>query len=111
MRWPVLRVKVAERSMEPALHPGDWLLVRRTRRIRPGQIVIARHPGRPEMLLVKRAAHPDGAGWWLLSDNPAAGAVDSRRFGAVPGDLIEGRVLARYRKAPRDRTGGDQAPA
>jgi len=96
VHWPVLRVKVAERSMEPALLPGDWLLVLRTRRIRPGHIVLARHPGRPGMLIVKRAAHPVAGGWWLLSDNPAAGAVDSRRFGAVPVALIEGRVLARY---------------
>ena len=99
MHWPIWRVKVAERSMEPALRPGDWLLVRRTRRIRPGQIVLARHPGRPELLLVKRAARRVDGGWWLESDNPGAGAVDSRRFGAVPGDLIEGRVLGRYRRA------------
>jgi nickel-type superoxide dismutase maturation protease len=99
VHWPVLRVKVAERSMEPALQPGDWLLVCRTRRIRPGHIVLARHPGRPEMLIVKRAVRPAGGsadGWWLLSDNPAAGAVDSRRFGTVPAVLIEGRVLGRY---------------
>ena len=84
MHWPLLRVKVAERSMEPALRPGDWLLVRRTRRIRAGQIVLARHPGRPDMLIVKRAARRVDGGWWLESDNPDAGAVDSRRFGAVP---------------------------
>ena len=99
MHWPIGRVKVAERSMEPALLPGDWLLVRRTRRIRPGQIVLARHPGRPDMLLVKRAARRVDGGWWLESDNPGAGAVDSRRFGAVPADLVEGRVLGRYRRA------------
>jgi nickel-type superoxide dismutase maturation protease len=96
VHWPILRVKVAERSMEPALRPGDWLLVRRTRRIRPGQLVLARHPERPEMLIVKRAARRAGGGWWLESDNPEAGAVDSRRFGAVPAPLIQGRVLARY---------------
>ena len=96
MHWPLTRVAVAERSMEPALRPGDWLLVRRTRRVRAGQIVLARHPARPDLLIVKRAArHADG-GWWLASDNPDAGAVDSRRFGPVPGPLIEGRVLARY---------------
>jgi nickel-type superoxide dismutase maturation protease len=89
--------------MEPALRPGDWLLVRRTRRIRAGQIVLARYPGRPEMLIVKRAARPVDDGWWLESDNPDAGAVDSRRFGSVPEPLIEGRVLARYW---RPRTGG-----
>ena len=96
MHWPLLRVKVAERSMEPALRPGDWLLARRTRRIRPGQIVLARHPAEPGLLLVKRAARRAEGGWWLESDNPGAGAVDSRRFGAVPGALIEGRVLGRY---------------
>jgi nickel-type superoxide dismutase maturation protease len=102
LRWPLLLVKVAERSMEPALYPGDWLLVRRTRRIRPGQIVLARHPAQPGLLLVKRAARRAEGGWWLESDNPAAGAVDSRRFGAVPAPLIEGRVLTRYW---RPRTG------
>jgi len=97
--WPIWRAKVTERSMEPALRPGDCLLIRRTRRIRPGQVVVARHPGRPEMLLVKRAARRADGGWWLESDNPGAGAVDSRRFGAVPGPLIEGRVLVRYWRA------------
>ncbi len=101
MHWsapklPLIRVRVAERSMEPALRPGDWLLVLRTRRISPGQIVLARHPARPGMLIVKRAARRVDSGWWLESDNPAAGAVDSRRFGPVPGSLIEGRVLVRY---------------
>jgi nickel-type superoxide dismutase maturation protease len=102
MRWPIWRVAVAERSMEPALLPGDWLLVRRSVRpsrpvgVRPGQLVIARHPGRPGMLLVKRAARRERGGWWLESDNPGAGAVDSRSFGPVPAGLIEGRVLMRY---------------
>ena len=46
MRWPLWRVAVAERSMEPSLWPGDWLLVRRSirpgrpPRIRPRQLVI-----------------------------------------------------------------------
>ncbi len=119
MHWPLFRVTVAERSMEPALRPGDWLLVRRTRRIRPGQIVLARHPGRPEMFIVKRAVRRvagDGqtsGGWWLESDNQQVGAVDSRRFGLVPGSLIEGRVLGRYwRKSLLSRTGrGASAPA
>jgi nickel-type superoxide dismutase maturation protease len=113
MRWPLWRIAVAERSMEPALRPGDWLLVRRSMRpgrpprIRAGQLVIARHPDRPDLLLVKRAARPEAAGWWLESDNPRARAVDSRSFGPVPPDLIEGRVLLRYwplrpgRAAPR----------
>lgn len=104
MRWPLWRVAVAERSMEPALHPGDWLLTWRglnrncPPRVRPGQLVVARHPAQPDLLLVKRAAREVPGGWWLESDNFGVGEVDSRQFGAVPLDLIEGRVLLRYRR-------------
>jgi phage repressor protein C with HTH and peptisase S24 domain len=122
MRWPLWRIAVAERSMEPTLRPGDWLLVWRglgpvrpgsagpadmgtgnpgsggRPRIEPGQLVIARHPDRPDLLLVKRAARRVPGGWWLESDNPAAHAVDSRSFGAVRPELIEGRVLLRYHR-------------
>src|ERR1700733_451752 len=110
MHWPLTRVAVAERSMEPALRPGDWLLVWRTRRVRAGQIVLARHPGRPELPIVQRGARPgadrgrggparprarrgppraQAGGWGREPDTPDAGAVDSRRFGPVPGALIE----------------------
>ena len=104
MRWPLWRVAVAERSMEPALRHGDWLLVFRTIRSghpvrpRPGAIVVARHPGRPDLLVVKRAARRERGGWWLTSDNQSAGAVDSAVFGVVAPELIEGRVLLRYRR-------------
>ena len=105
MLWPLWRVAVVDRSMEPALYPGDWLLVRRAARpgrqvrVRPGQLVIARHPARPDLLLVKRAARREPGGWWLAADNLPAGAADSRTFGVVPDRLIEGRVLLRYRRA------------
>jgi Peptidase S24-like len=108
VRWPIWRVAVAERSMEPALRPGDWLLVwrgfrprgrggrPRSHSLRPGLIVIARCPGQPDLLLVKRAARRNSGGWWLTSDNSGVGEVDSRSFGTVPPELIEGRVLLRY---------------
>ena len=110
MRWPLWRVAVAERSMEPALHPGDWLLVYRTiargrpLRVRPGHVVVARHPGRPDLLIVKRAARLERGGWWLASDNPAAGAVDSARFGPVPEEKIVAVVLVRYWPLGRTRS-------
>ena len=121
MRWPMWRVVVAERSMEPAFMPGDRLLVwrgfsprranggsgqasaRRRVRVRAGQVVIARHPQQQDLLLVKRAAWRETEGWWVTADNPAAGGVDSFRFGPVPPDLIEGRVLGRYWPAWRPR--------
>jgi nickel-type superoxide dismutase maturation protease len=112
MHWPLWRVAVAERSMEPVLRPGDWLLVRRPvrpgrpLRVRPGTLVVARHPGRPDLLIVKRAARREPGGWWLESANPDAGAADSRQFGPVPAALVEGRVLLRYRRAVRSAAGG-----
>ena len=107
MRWPLFRVAVAEQSMEPALHPGDWLLVRRGTRARPGDLVIADHPDKPGVLLVKRLARrlSDGS-YWLESDNRAVIAVDSRRFGPVHGRHIRGKVLFRYRRGPSARRGG-----
>jgi nickel-type superoxide dismutase maturation protease len=99
VQWPFFRVAVIEPSMVPAVYPGDWLLVLRIRRpdrIRPGSLVIAINPEDKDMLLIKRAARRADGGWWLASDNPYAGAVDSERFGPVPGRLIIGRVLARY---------------
>jgi nickel-type superoxide dismutase maturation protease len=101
MQWPLLRVAVAERSMEPTLRPGDWLLVLRTGRVRPGQLVVAWHPSRPTLLLVKRALRREPGGWWLQSDSPNGFASDSRAFGPVPSALIQGRVLLRYRRARR----------
>ncbi len=109
MRWPLWLVAVAERSMEPVLRPGDWLLVRRPvragrpPRVRPGRLVVARHPGRPDLLIVKRAVRRQDGGWWLESANPGVGAGDSRSFGPVAPKLIEGRVLLRYRRL-RPRT-------
>jgi len=88
--------------MEPTLRPGDWLLVWRGMRpghppyVRPGQIVVAQHPERKDMLVVKRAAWREPGGWYLTSDNPAAGAVDSGRFGLVSPDQIKGTLLLRY---------------
>ncbi len=98
MHWPLLRVAVAERSMEPTLRPGDWLLVLRTGRVRPGQLVVAWHPTRPSLLLVKRVLRREPGGWWLQSDSPNGSAADSRSFGPVPPALIQGRVLLRYRR-------------
>ena len=106
-RWPLLRVEVAEHSMLPALRPGDWLIAWRTRRIRPGQVVLAWHPARADFLLVKRAVRCVDGGWWLESDNPAAGAVDSNRFGPVPEELIVGRVLVRYYRPRHPRFSPD----
>jgi nickel-type superoxide dismutase maturation protease len=94
-------VEVTGESMLPALRPGDWLLMRPGARIVPGSVVVARHPRERATLIIKRAARRDAGGWWLESDNQrAAGRQDSWDFGAVPDDLIVGRVVLRYWPRP-----------
>ncbi|MFV2172820.1 S24 family peptidase [Actinomadura sp. LOL_016] len=83
-------------SMLPGLRPGDWLVVR-TGAARTGDVVVARHPERTELLIVKRAVRRERDGWWLESDHQRApGRRDSWDFGAVPDGLVVGRVVARY---------------
>lgn len=91
---------VSGASMVPTYYAGDRLLVRYGGRVRAGDVVLARDPRLPERILVKRAARREAGGWWLLADNPYAPG-DSRQFGAVPDDLVLGRVLLRLRKAER----------
>ncbi|WP_308165929.1 nickel-type superoxide dismutase maturation protease [Actinomadura sp. NEAU-AAG7] len=97
-------VAVEGDSMLPALRPGDWLLVRVGGRVAAGDVVVARHPERPGLLVVKRAAYRADTGWWLESDNQRApGRSDSWDFGAVPDTLVVGRVVARYWPPSRAR--------
>lgn len=93
--WPWGRVAVAGESMRPRLQPGDWLLVRWGARVRVGDVVVARRPDRPGLLVVKRVARREPGGWWLVGDNPGA-SDDSRLFGPVPEAGVLGRVLLRY---------------
>ncbi|MCZ9339013.1 nickel-type superoxide dismutase maturation protease, partial [Streptomyces sp. TRM76130] len=49
-----------------------------------------------DLLVVKRAVELREGGWWVLGDNAYAGG-DSTDYGAVPEDLVLGRVRLRYR--------------
>jgi nickel-type superoxide dismutase maturation protease len=83
--------------MLPALRPGDRIVVWRGARIEAGQVVVARHPRQPDLLIVKRALRREDGGWWLESDNQAApGRQDSWDFGPVAVDLVLARAMARY---------------
>jgi nickel-type superoxide dismutase maturation protease len=93
-RWEVTvrAVLVHGPSMAPTLRHGDAVLVRRSARIRPGDVVVARFRARPDLLVVKRAVRPYDGGWWVESDNPFT-TGDSRAYGAA--DVV-GRVWFRY---------------
>ena len=106
-RWVFARVSGP--SMVPTVRSGDRLLVRRLAAgepVRPGDVVLARFPARPEVLAVKRVRRvlPDGC--WVEGDNPFA-TDDSRTYGtAVP----VGRVLARVWPRPGRLAGAPPGP-
>ncbi|MEL7156871.1 MAG: S24/S26 family peptidase [Actinomycetota bacterium] len=86
------RRRIEGPSMAPTLLDGDTVLVDPARRPRPGDLVAARPEPLGGLAVVKRVAHlaPDGAAD-LTSDNPAAG-TDSRSWGPVPADRLDGVV-------------------
>ncbi|MXM68358.1 nickel-type superoxide dismutase maturation protease [Streptomyces sp. HUCO-GS316] len=99
---PFGRFEVTGPSMVPTLYHGDWLLVRQGGRIKPGDIVVLRHPFQQDLLIVKRAVQRREGGWWVLADNPFAGS-DSNDYGIVPDELMLGAVRFRYRPPQPDQ--------
>ena len=93
MGMGVTTVRIIGPSMEPALRNGDCWVVRLGSRVSPGDVVLAVHPLRPELRIVKRVIRPEGSGWWLEGDNPEL-SDDSRIYGPV--SEILGRLVVRY---------------
>lgn len=92
--WQLARVSGP--SMVPTLRHGDVVLVRHGARVRCGDVVLACFRTMPQRPVVKRAVRPADGGWWLASDNAAAGG-DSAQHGVA--DVLARVVLV----APRER--------
>jgi nickel-type superoxide dismutase maturation protease len=107
-RW-VRRYEVTGPSMEPALLPGDRLVViappRPFRPLpKPGDIVAVEDPTMDGRILIKRVTEVDQLRHTLeiVGDHRDA-STDSRSFGPVPRSNLVGRAVYRY--APAGRTG------
>jgi nickel-type superoxide dismutase maturation protease len=96
---PWVMARVAGPSMSPTVRHGDRLLVRRADAGSPvaaGDVVLARFPARPDLLVVKRVARAVPGGHWVEGDNPLV-ADDSRAFGPA---VVVGRVVGRLWPRP-----------
>ena len=78
--WGTVRVRGP--SMVPTLRSGDLLL--------------ARFPSRPDLLVVKRVRRAVSGGHWVEGDNPLV-TDDSRAFGTA---VVVGRVVGRLWPRP-----------
>ena len=100
----LFRVRVSGPSMSPTLRSGDQLLVRalgRRTRVRAGDVVLARFPARPDLLVVKRVVRAVEGGHWVEGDNPFV-TDDSRAFGPA---VVVGRVVGRLWPSPHRLAG------
>ena len=91
--------KVTGPSMSPTVRSGDRLLVRRVTSsdaVGTGDVVLARFPARPDLLVVKRVRRAVDGGHWVEGDN-AFVTDDSRAFGVA---VVVGRVVARLWPRP-----------
>jgi len=84
-------------SMLPTLKSGDAVLVDEKATVKIGDLVLAEHPYRSSVKIVKRVAEIEAESGYVLSgDNPAE-STDSRAFGAVSIESIIGRVVCKLK--------------
>jgi nickel-type superoxide dismutase maturation protease len=99
-------VEVSGDSMRPTLAPGDWAIAVSLRSVRPGDVVVLRHPGRPALEIVKRVTAVTGGRarggrslgpgeLWVEGDDRAR-STDSRHFGPVGRDAVRGTIRLVY---------------
>ena len=82
-------------SMLPTLKDGDAVMIATSQSISPGDIVLAKHPYKQSVKVLKRVEKIDDAGRFsLIGDNPAE-STDSRTFGTVPIEYIYGKAVCR----------------
>ncbi|PIE35338.1 nickel-type superoxide dismutase maturation protease [candidate division KSB3 bacterium] len=95
------RFRITGMSMTPLLKPGDEILIdpRAYRRHSPcvGDIVVARHPYRMDVRVIKRVAQVLNNDRYDLQGDNSIASTDSRSFGVVPRQHILGQVTSRFR--------------
>ena len=105
------KVEVRGDSMSPNYNEGDWLLFR----VLPakskenelvGKVVLIQRRSNlgEDFLQVKRVIHVHNSNneteIWVEGDNKGA-STDSRSWGALDSDEVIGKLILRYRRAPK----------
>lgn len=81
--------------MTPTLSDGDTVLIDPRAAPAADTIVVARHPYRSDVTVVKRVALITDGKLRLVGDNPAA-STDSAHYGDVPAARLIGVVVAKF---------------
>lgn len=90
-------VRVSGDSMTPTLNDGDVVLIVTKSGANIGDVVLAQHPYRQSVTMLKRVATIDKNGRFeLRGDNPDD-STDSRTFGSVSIEYIKGKAVCRLK--------------
>ena len=85
-------------SMLPTLKDGDAVMIIPTKSIERGDVVLADHPYKSSVKILKRVSGIDREGRYSLTgDNPAE-STDSRTFGSLSIEYIQGKAVCRVSK-------------
>jgi nickel-type superoxide dismutase maturation protease len=95
------RFRVFDTSMQPALSPGDRVLVLRWAAPRANDVIVFRDPDARQTFTVKRVQALTAAGDVVVRGDNVNVSRDSRHFGPVPRALLMGRAIYRYLPAAR----------
>jgi len=84
--------------MRPTLTDGDVVLVAPCSSVSVGDIVVADHPFKSSVTMLKRVAAIDVEGRCDLRGDDPDESSDRRGFGNIPIDAIRGKVICRLKK-------------
>jgi nickel-type superoxide dismutase maturation protease len=94
-------VRVSGDSMRPTLGDGDVVLIVRTRDVGVDDIVLAAHPFKSSVTVLKRVVAIDDAERVELRGDDPDESSDSRSFGNIRIEDIRGKVICRLSRARR----------
>lgn len=94
------RFKITGKSMVPMLHPGDEILIDPFAYLKSlpkvGDIVVATHPQKDRLFIVKRIAAIDSHDKCFLTGDNLAVSTDSRQWGAIAVTELIGKVTCYF---------------
>ena len=77
--------------MIPRIKPGQFVLIRKTKKIKENDLILFQHPFKG-IKLVKRVDHIEQGMIYALGENKEESS-DSREFGYIPKELVIGKVI------------------
>lgn len=91
-------IKVTGNSLSPSFFPGDFVLIRTSRRhlhtYSPGDYVVFNHPDFG--LLIKKIKINNPAGNYIEAEGLHPDSISPKKIGRIPYDDIIGKVVRRF---------------